>query len=1188
VELAAIGPYEVLGRLGQGGGGIVYRVRHAATGRPAALKMVPVPSARRFGALRREIRALQRLRHPGIVRVYEAGTHEGLPWLAMELVEGPTLQQWARRLWSLAAAGAERPVASWPLLRTLLGPALGLCRTLGFLHGEGLLHGDLKPANVIVAAGGRPVLVDFGLALRYAESPGREALDPARAMEGSAATLAPERIRGEAADARADLYALGCIVYELLSGRAPFEGADVRDVLEGHLMQPPVPVSRWVEGVQPELEAMVLALLQKRPEARPGYADAVASVLERLGVESPALADAPPARAYLYRPGLSGREAALHEMERALESLEAGRGTVMLIEGESGAGKTRLAMELLRRARARRMQALASECLPPAGAGEAAGGMGGEPTGASAAPLQALRPLLHAVADRCREAGISETERLLGSRAAVLAAYEPALEGLPGLETLPEPPALPPHEAQLRLDHALLETFRALGCHRQTVGRPLLLVIDDLQWADELTLQWLEYLGHVAETEPLGFLLAGTCRAEETPEALRRLRQRPAVVQVGLERLGTESVRAMVRDMLALGRTPSPLVEALARHTEGNPFYVAEYLRAAVEEGYLSRDERGLWRLASALEEGTAGEVASRLPLPGSIRGLVLRRLAVLGPAEAAAVGAAAVLGRECDAEVLEAVADCGDEPLLDALAELQRRHVLEPAAGGRLRFTHDKLREAAYERLASGPRRELHRRAAEALSKAPDLHELDAELGRHWEEAGELGEARRRYLLAARRARERHAHHEAEALYRAHLRLAPGPTPESVTARNELGRDVLDLQGRTVEAREEHQRALVEARGLGDRVLEAAALEHLGWASRRLGHLEEARARCTEALELQRELADRQGEARALASLARTAADSGDHEAASTLYEQALDICLETGDRCSEGSVLGALGAVRLRQGRLDEARTLLEQAAGIHRQQGNRLAEGVCLRVLGNLHAYWDRGPEARDCYEQALAIQREIGNRPDEASVLDGLGYLCLTQDRFDEAQVFLGQAITLLREAGSRRDQGVSLSHLAAVLLRAGQIDEARTAYEQSLALQREVGDRYFEAWSLVELGILARQAHGRLDEAARLAADSGPVFDETKDWLGLLWYHCELGHQRLAAGLCAREPLALALQMAERLGLTSQNWLAAGLGRLGRAQEAFEAGQPLFRGELWKDLPLGLRQRLQQRGEGPPA
>lgn len=309
--------YETLRLLGEGGMGRVWLAKDAATGDEVAVKVfAPIAGdveAARF-AFRHEFWALSAFRHPGLVapRDFEEPA-EGPPCFSMDYVPGLDLSD------VLAAAPqAEAAVLSW--LPDLLG-------ALGHLHGRGSVHGDLKPANVRVD-GGRATLMDLGL-LRPAGRTGQP-------ISGSLPYVAPEVVRGGAVDARADLYALGALLHEALTGRPPFVEADTTALLRAHLFSAPLPPSRLVAGVSPALDAMVLRLLAKEPAARP--AD-VGEVLAGLG-----LAGADALAVSLFAPPLIGRDEAL---EAGLAALADDRPTALRFTGGPGSGRSRLLHELV-------------------------------------------------------------------------------------------------------------------------------------------------------------------------------------------------------------------------------------------------------------------------------------------------------------------------------------------------------------------------------------------------------------------------------------------------------------------------------------------------------------------------------------------------------------------------------------------------------------------------------------------------------------------------------------------------------------------------------------------------------------------------------------------------------------------------------------------------------------------------
>ncbi len=831
---AQLGPYRVEALLGEGGMGVVWRAIHPETRSPVAIKTVRLPSPSLVAGLRREVLALRKVRHPGVVRIEDVGVEAGLPWYSMEYVEGVTLRAWNTALHPPPpgahppdappqAVGPDAPTAPGPLEAPTLRadaplpsasstPALrrlaaggqlvrvlrlfrALCGPLGAVHGQGIVHRDLKPANVMVRPDDGPVLMDFGIVSRVQGPAGREVLDVATHAVGTAAYMAPEQVVADRVDARADLYALGCMLYESLVGHPPFVGRSAMEVVGMHLMRPPTPPSREVDGIPAALDALVLQLLDKSPRKRPGHADDVAAALTALlddgDAVGPSSAPPPSPSAYLYCPALLGREGLVQSLGERLGALDRGHGGCVLLGGESGVGKTRLAAEVARHAASRRIYTLAGECVPmprpdaavrddtatfesrpdPSLVVRTASLERGVSRGAALHPFRAL---FLSLADRCRAQGEAATARLLGPRAKILAPYEPALADVPGAAGYPDPADIPAPAARRRLLDALADTLAALGR-----DEPILLVLDDLQWADDLTLAFLHGLSpRWFEHNPV-FVL-GTYRTQEYDDALARVLGSPAVETLRVEGLDDQAVGALVGDMLALASPPPHLVNFLADQAQGNPFFAAEYLRMAVADGLIGRDPRGQWIVPADL---------ALLPRPDDLRALVGRRLQGLSQPSRDLVSVAAVLGREADVDVLAEVASLTESAVVDALRELVQRQVMEEAAESRLRFVHDKLREVAYDDIPEARRRALHRGAAEALARryadSPLLPLFYPDLAHHWHKAGDPHEEARWAALAGEFAYTNGAFPDALRFFERALAGRPAHDPDDVTAQH-------------------------------------------------------------------------------------------------------------------------------------------------------------------------------------------------------------------------------------------------------------------------------------------------------------------------------------------------------------------------------------------------------------------
>jgi tetratricopeptide (TPR) repeat protein len=813
------GPYVAEAQIGFGGMGVVHRAHHRATLQPVAIKSILLQAPELVASFRREIHALAMLRHPGIVRILDHGSTEHGPWYAMDLVAGQSLSDRLDALGSsvsgvragtsgvistfgpstyadFASAAADGPIeesvrpSGSPLsVQECLLLCRRICRALSFLHGHGLVHRDLKPANIMIQPDGTPVLVDFGLVVQFGGARGRDVLELADTA-GTFAYMAPEQRLGHFVDARADLFSLGCILYECLCGVTPF-GSTGMQIWSA---QAPPPPSAHNSEVPPELDALIARLLAKDPKDRLGYADDVEAALAQLdGVAG----NGPERRStYLYRSDLAGRDRVLPRLEEALANGIAGQPGVVLLTGESGGGKTRMLIELAARAVDKKMRVITGDC-PPVGTGL-------DDVGVLAAPLRPFRQFLITVADSCRDGKPARTQRLLGDRLAVLAPYEPSLLRALGKSEIPTAEILPNEGARARL-------FASLGGLLVEYARecPLLLVLDDLQWADELS---LEFLGWLASADAAGnapYVVVGTCRIEEMNDTLRSLSTKPRMSRENLSRFDRSAVRQMVGGMLALPDPPESLVDFVDQESRGNPFFIAEYLRAAIEGGLLRRDAAGRWRLAFA---GESAELRERVMPPPTIAAMVALRLKGLDRVSLDILSAAAVLGREFDVDLVARTADREPAAVLDAYAVLSPRNILEEDSAGVTRFAHDKLREIAYAEINAESRAELHRRAAAALEDRYSTKHAPphlGELGYHHAKAGAPDRAANYYERAGNEARNVYANRDALRFYQLGLeqldavdRSRADTDPARLRLREQIG-DVLLVLGKPAEARD-------------------------------------------------------------------------------------------------------------------------------------------------------------------------------------------------------------------------------------------------------------------------------------------------------------------------------------------------------------------------------------------------
>ncbi len=458
---------------------------------------------------------------------------------------------------------SPRPAERRLTIERALGVADDIAAGLEHAHRRGIVHRDLKPANVWLDSEGRARLGDFGLATGAVRS--REAVE--RMVVGTAAYLPPEQAIGRRADERADLYSLGAVLYEMVTGQPPFPGDDPVSIISGHLSAEPVPPSRHNELVPATLDELVLTLLAKSPEDRPRRAGQLRTRLQGIDPEGAAEPEAEANPIDSLAAGLFvGRDAEFGSLRQLGETALAGRGGAAMIEGEPGIGKTRLAEELITYARVRGALVLSAACH-------------------EADAMPAYYPFSQAIRSYIREADPVGLAWQLGSDGPELARLIPELTEI--VPSVSEPEPLSGEESRFRFYDAVAGFLVGISA-----SRPLVLVFDDLHWADSSSIELLSFLAGRVSGNP--FLLACAYREDEAaarPEMQRLIADIDEVSNHSRTILTGLDQQAIGRYVeLSSGRSaPAELVARIHEQTGGNPFFVGEVVRLLADES--SRDE---------------------------------------------------------------------------------------------------------------------------------------------------------------------------------------------------------------------------------------------------------------------------------------------------------------------------------------------------------------------------------------------------------------------------------------------------------------------------------------------------------------------------------------------------------------------------------------------------------------------
>jgi len=1037
--------YRVVRFIARGGMGEVYEAEDLELRCRVALKTVHSGAAAEPGAvdrLKREIHLARRVTHPNVCRIFDVGFHslaepqEPIVFLTMELLEGETLAARLRRSGRLSPAGAL------PIARQMAA-------ALEAAHRAGVVHRDFKTENVFLvptAEGERVVVTDFGIA-RGGEDGFGVTLTSTGNVIGTPAYMAPEQIEGGEITPAVDQYALGVVLFEMVTGELPFQGENVLQTAARRLTEAPPPPSRLAPHLDERWEATILRCLARRPLERFRDVGAVARSLE--GPLEPAPTP----------PQMPALEAVAEEPEAATSSRS------QLAPGDR---RKRWAAVLLLALLAAasvwawyRIQAIRQRLVVDAPVAARRSVAVLTPRNLSGRPDSAW--LGTALAEMLgTELGQGHDLRVIPGENVSHALTDLGLADVPRLDA----------EARARLRRRLGADYLVTGGYTALAeggGVRLDLRLEDARSAE--TLATTAASGNESELFEMvtraGHELRQALGAGSEPSARPALPTSPEAA-----RLYAEGLDALRRFEPQKGRE---LLEQAVAADPGNALARSALATALGSLGYSARAEQ---------EARQARELASGLPVEE--RMVVEARYfeAAREWASAAALWERLWAAYPDNAAYGLRVAACrtgagqADLALAAALAlrnlpapenEDPRIDLAEATAAGAL---------SDYRRQEEAAGRAVQR----AEEQGARLLVAEALVSRGWA-LRNLG----------RSAEGRAAVERARALY-----VEAGDRAGAASADAALGGILLDL-GALGEAQEAYQRSLEISRQLGDRGGEARALNNLAVLARSRGEMDKARAGYEQVAAIAAETGDRVGGAVAANNLASILAELGELDEAADRAQQAIDAATASGDKSGLASALGNLGAVRRRQGDLAAAQSAWERSLALRRETGQRLGEALSLAGLAQ--TLFEKGDlaGADERFESAALLARELSGKSALATALSGRGEIARERGDAAAARRLFDEALELRRQVGERA--GIARLRVLEAELdlpgnAAAAVDLARellTAPESERPPEVEAAERELLAHALRILGaprdaasaLTAEGLEDRLGYAARL-------------------------------------------------------------------------------------------------------
>ena len=788
--------FELVKLLGAGTFGSVYLATDRRRGEHVALKVLERLDPDGLYRFKREFRALADLREPNLVSLYELASHGDRWFFTMELVEGVPFDRYL-------GADAERS-------EQLVRPALvQLVRGIRALHAAGKLHRDIKPSNVLVTAGGRVVLLDFGMVTELGpeQSVGNQVL-------GTVAYMAPEQAACESLTRAADWYSVGVLLFQVLAGRLPHEGS-VAQILLKKVTQEAPSLAEQVPDLPADLCSLCQALLSRDPAERPGGGE----ILRRLGHrDEPVTDQTAPAEVPLV-----GRDSELELLGRSLASCAEGDPQVVLVHGDSGVGKSALVGTFLERLEGAPL-VLRGRCYDR-----------------ESVPYKAVDGLVDALSHQLCRLQQHQVAELLPAGAAQLAQLFPVLRRVPLLDGMAEAFSSATADPQEQRQECF-DALRGLLANLARQG-PVVLYVDDLQWGDLDSARLLLHL--LRPPHAPGLLMLGTYRAADQghgPFLAEFMQPARAMLEQRLQELAllplpAEAALDLARTLIG-ARTEESVSGALAREAAGNPFFICELARHLLESPAAGD--------AAALDSDVSLErmLSERMArLPGDARSL-LEVLAVAGqPLEDTVACQAAGLSGGGSA----------------ALEQLRGGHLIRAisvtwqgsavAGGGAdqglLATYHDRIRETLVSQLDPTLAARHHLALARAMEAAGVL-DRDEAMAAHYEAGGAVDRAATFTTRAAERAAAALAFDHAARLYRRALELASGDRdPQALGALRARLASSLSMAGRGIEAAPEYLAAAATCEPELARELRRCAAEEL----LRSGHFEQGMQQLSEVL---------------------------------------------------------------------------------------------------------------------------------------------------------------------------------------------------------------------------------------------------------------------------------------------------------------------------------------------------
>ena len=1013
-EIALPPRYQLLGTLKQTHETCVYRVFDVSDGRDEAIKILchEDTDPQQILRFKTEFHTLASLEHASVIKVFDFGVLlDRYPYFTMEFFAGKRITDFFDG-------------QHWSALYDVL---LQIASGLHHIHRLGIVHLDLKPSNILVSDDGTAKIMDFGLAIES-----RQVLN--RQIRGTLHYMAPEVLKQDRVDSRADLYALGMTLYETVTGALPGYGRDPIDVIRMHLDEEIRKPSSINPRIPEPLEQIILKLLEKDPRHRfPSAAALLQAVADAAGREVPRM-ELLSGRGEVYAAPLIGRKAEVEQLNALIADARDGRGGGVILAGAEGMGKSRIIRDAMLRAQLDGARVFTGRC----------------PVNRKTIYAPFFDIFQQMVLAVNPEADVADEIRRI-------------LKPVPG--TFGSDAARPRHGQRYRFFNRIVQSMQDiygfLSVGTETGGSPLILVIEDLQWADPSTADLFSFL--VGEAKQNKLLVIGTLTLETGGEAAiesaspnlsfweQRARE-GAFPIIRVETLSEALVREHLQSLLGDGTVSDELVRWMFWESAGTPLNIRRIVDYLIAHEYLQWQPSG-W---------TADLDRIRtLRVPGGFGAILMDKVETLPPEQRKVLEIASVHGESMEVELLTRVSDLPAETTYAAMRALDRARLVDESSDGRtMTFPQIHLREAVYNAMPEKRRAELHLRigtALEATLNESSSH-LIGQVAHHFAHANDIERGTRYSIEAGDLATRTLAHEEATEFYRVALELMDlGGFDEARKA--EVREKLADAYYR----RDDYRSAMhayqfllksIQSRHPGESGHPdvARVMKKIGKVLARRGDIDAAMTYFHGALGIYEQLGNKLDVAEMLNRIAGQHRMRDDLDSARETAERARQMLADGEPSVVYGYVQNMLGLIEFARGNWQRSREILEEAV----QLGDRLESDQLRKVasmnLGN--TLWKLGEwdAALQHYRQILERCEAEGDLSDLATAYSNVGVVEYGRGNFHAAVELFEKAVRIDEKIGALEHEALARENLGDALEMLGLWNEAMEQYRRCVAIE----------------------------------------------------------------------------------------------------------------------------------------